>query len=167
MQIITRISDCLEKTIKVSGLVALVLMIAMIFVNIVSRYTFKITFGVAEEWTVWLMIWSVFAFIGVNIKEEAHLAVDLFPKMLKGKTRTIFEMFISTVMIVFGVFFLYACWSDVMMTKMIHVRSITSIPVPVWIVKLCLPLGMAFFVFHAIERMLHNIQQLKEEGGKC
>ena len=167
MQIIKSISDCLEKVIKISGLAALVLMIAMIFINIISRYLFKVTFGVAEEWTVWLMIWSVFAFIGVDIKENAHLAVDLVPKMFKGKKRTTLELFISVVMLIFGVLFLCACWSDVLMTKMIHVRSITSIPVPVWIIKLCLPLGMIFFIFNSIERLLANIQDLKGGAEKC
>jgi TRAP-type C4-dicarboxylate transport system permease small subunit len=163
MAIIKALSDGMEKVLKMSGLVALSLMVAMIFFNIVSRAIFEETFGVTEEWPVWLMIWSVFVFIGLDIKEKAHISVDLIPDMLKGNKRIIYNIFISIIMIVFGILFLYACWSDVVMAKMIHVSTITSIPVPLWIVKLCMPLGMLFFLFHSIEKLMIEIQTLR--GG--
>lgn len=157
----------LTKVLKVSGTIALVLMVAMIFVNILSRVFFSITFGVTEEWPVWLMIWSVFVFIGVNIQENAHISVDLFADRLKGKKRSVLNILISVIMIVFGSLFLYACWSDMLNDKMIHVNTITSVPVPLWIVKLCMPLGMTFFLFNAIEKLMKDIKNLHNEGEKC
>lgn len=167
MRIFRAISDLMERGIKMSGLLALVLMVCLIFFNILSRFLFQVTFGVAEEWPVWLMIWSVFIFIGINIKENAHLSVDIIQNKLGEKQQRIFNVFSSIVMIVFGVLFLAACWSDVVLTKMILVRTITSIPVPLWIVKICLPLGMIFFIFHAVEKLVGDIQILLKEGKSC
>ncbi|MCP4722996.1 MAG: TRAP transporter small permease [Desulfobacteraceae bacterium] len=161
------LSHGLTKVLKLSGTVALVLMVAMIFVNILSRAFFSVTFGVTEEWPVWLMIWSVFVFIGVNIQENAHISVDLLADKLKGKKRSMLNIFISVIMIVFGILFLYACWSDMLNDKMIHVNTITSVPVPLWIVKLCMPLGMLFFLFNAIEKLMKEIQSFQDEGEKC
>lgn len=157
----------MEKILKMSGLVALVLMVGMIFVNIVSRYLFSVTYGITEEWPVWLMIWCVFVYIGVNVKENGHLAVDIVPNRLSGKKRFILDMFISSAMLAFGILFLYACWSDVMMAKMTRISTITSIPVPLWVVKLCLPLGMIFFIFHTLEKLMKEIQAQHEGGKKC
>lgn len=167
MKVIKILSAGLEKIIKISGIAALVLMVGMIFFNIVSRALFQETFGVTEEWSVWLMIWSVFVYIGLDIKEKAHISVDLIPNKLKGNTKLVLEIFMSLVMIIFGVFFLYACWADVMMAKMTRLSTITSIPVPLWIVKLCMPLGMLLFIFHTIEKMMNDIQGRHGEGKKC
>jgi TRAP-type C4-dicarboxylate transport system permease small subunit len=167
MKIIKALSDGMEKILKIVGLIALILMVGMIFFNIVSRAFFQETFGVTEEWPVWLMIWSVFMFIGLDIKENAHISVDLIPNLLKGKKRFVLDMCISLIMLVFGILFLYACWSDVLMAKKIHLSTITSVPVPVWIVKLCMPLGMIFFIFHSIEKMMNEIRMLREGGTKC
>jgi TRAP-type C4-dicarboxylate transport system permease small subunit len=76
-------------------------------------------------------------------------------------------MFISSAMLAFGILFLYACWSDVMMAKMTRISTITSIPVPLWVVKLCLPLGMIFFIFHTLEKLMKEIQAQHEGGKKC
>lgn len=167
MKVIKILSTGLEKIIKISGIAALVLMVGMIFFNIVSRALFQETFGVTEEWSVWLMIWSVFVYIGLDIKEKAHISVDLIPNKLKGNTKLVLEIFMSLVMIIFGVLFLYACWADVMMAKMTRLSTITSIPVPLWIVKLCMPLGMLLFIFHTIEKMMNDIQGRHGEGKKC
>ena len=167
MKVIKILSDGLEKIIKISGIAALVLMVGMIFFNIVSRALFQETFGVTEEWSVWLMIWSVFVYIGLDIKEKAHISVDLIPNKLKGNKKLVLEIFTSLVMIIFGVLFLYACWADVLMAKMTRLSTITSIPVPLWIVKLCMPLGMLLFIFHSIEKMMKDIQARHGEGKKC
>jgi TRAP-type C4-dicarboxylate transport system permease small subunit len=167
MKIIKILSKWLEKIIKISGIAALILMVGMIFFNIVSRAAFQETFGVTEEWSVWLMIWSVFVYIGLDIKENAHIAVDLIPNKLRGKKKLILEVFISVVMIIFGVFFLYICWSDVLMAKMTRLSTITSISVPLWLVKLCMPLGMILFIFHSIEKLTKDISAHLGEGNKC
>jgi TRAP-type transport system small permease protein len=166
MAVIKALSDGLEKILKISGIIALSLMVAMIFLNILSRTIFQETFGVTEEWPVWLMIWSVFIFIGLDIKEKAHIAVDIIPDMLKGNKRIILNICIAAIMLVFGILFLYACWSDVLKAKMIHVTTITSIPVQLWIVKICMPLGMIFFIFHSIEQLMTEIQTLRGGGKK-
>lgn len=165
--IFQRLSHGLTRILKISGMVALVLMVALIFVNILARTFFSVTFGVTEEWPVWLMIWSVFVFIGVDIQENAHISVDLLADKLKGNKRVILNIFISGIMIVFGILFLYACWSDMLNDKMIHVTTITSVPVPLWIVKLCMPLGMIFFLFNSIEKLMKDIRDLHKEGEKC
>lgn len=167
MLIIRTLSDWMEMVLKMSGLLSLVLMIGLIFFNIISRFLFQVTFGIAEEWPVWLMIWGVFVFIGLDIKENAHLSVDIIKNKLPEKHKMRFDVFSSIIMIIFGVLFLAACWSDVTLTKMILVRTITSIPVPLWIVKLCLPMGMIFFIFHSIEKLLGEVQILLGEGKSC
>jgi TRAP-type C4-dicarboxylate transport system permease small subunit len=167
MKVMKALSDRLTKILKMSGLIALSLMVAMIFFNILTRAFFSVTFGVTEEWPVWLMIWAVFVFIGVDVKENAHISVDMLADKLKGKQRSILNIFISVIMIVFGILFLYACWNDMLNDKMIHVTTITSVPVPLWIIKVCMPLGMLFFLFNSIEKLMNDIHTLHGGGEKC
>ena len=166
MKTIKIISDAMVRILKISGMVALSLIVAMIFFNILTRLFFSVTFGITEEWTVWLMIWSVFSFIGVDIKENEHISVDFLADKLKGKQRLTLNVFISLIMVIFGILFLYGCWSDTLNDRMIHVNTITSIPVPLWIVKLCMPVGMLLFLFHSIEKLIHDISILRG-GVKC
>jgi TRAP-type C4-dicarboxylate transport system permease small subunit len=160
------ISDSMTSILKISGMVSLSLIVAMIFFNILARLFFSTTFGITEEWTVWLMIWSVFTFIGVDLKENEHISVDFLADKLRGKQRLILNVFISLIMVIFGVLFLYGCWSDTLNDRMIHVSTITSIPVPLWIVKLCMPLGMFLFLFYSVEKLIHDISMLRG-GVKC
>jgi TRAP-type transport system small permease protein len=166
MEMIKAISDKIVNILKVSGMVALSLMVAMIFFNILTRFLFAVTFGITEEWTVWLMIWSVFVFIGVDVKENEHISVTFLADKLKGKKRSILNISISFIMIIFGILFLYGCWNDMLNDKMIHVSTITSVPVPLWIIKLCMPVGMLFFLFHSIEKLMNDINAL-HGGEKC
>ena len=69
---------------RVSAL-ALALMAAMVFGNVVLRYGFNSGIAVSEELSRWLFVWMTFLGALVALKENAHLGTDMFTSRL-GRT---------------------------------------------------------------------------------
>jgi TRAP-type C4-dicarboxylate transport system permease small subunit len=61
---------------RVSAL-ALALMAAMVFGNVVLRYVFNSGIAVSEELSRWLFVWMTFLGAVVALKENAHLGTDM------------------------------------------------------------------------------------------
>jgi TRAP-type C4-dicarboxylate transport system permease small subunit len=61
---------------RVSAL-ALALMAAMVFGNVVLRYVLQFGIAVSEELSRWLFVWMTFLGAVVALKEHAHLGTDI------------------------------------------------------------------------------------------
>jgi TRAP-type C4-dicarboxylate transport system permease small subunit len=61
--------------------IAMAVMVALVFGNVVLRYGFNSGFTVSEELSRWLFVWLTFLGAVVALRENAHLGTD----MLVGK----------------------------------------------------------------------------------
>ena len=56
--------------------VALMVLVALVFVNVVLRYGFNSSIKVSEEVSRWLFVWITFMGAVVAIREHTHLGTD-------------------------------------------------------------------------------------------
>ena len=74
---------------------------------VIARYVFNDSIIWAEELMSFLFIWMFFLSMGEVSRNGAHLALDLFPSMLKGRTRRAVEIFVELVNIAFLAVLIY------------------------------------------------------------
>ncbi|MBG0776096.1 MAG: TRAP transporter small permease [Desulfovibrionaceae bacterium] len=66
------------------SVVAMSVMLALIFFQVISRYFFGYTFAWSEELARFLFVWVVFLGSALIMGESGHLAVQLLAKKLEG-----------------------------------------------------------------------------------
>ena len=58
-------------------------MFILVFVNVVSRYIFGLSFATTEEISTFLMIWITYIGAGLALREGRLAAIDLFQDMIQ------------------------------------------------------------------------------------
>lgn len=81
----SRLVDATFRGIELLLFVAMALMVAMVFGNVVLRYAFNSGITVSEELSRWLFVWLTFLGAIVGLKEHAHLGTDVLVGRL-GRT---------------------------------------------------------------------------------
>ena len=90
---------------------AMLVMLAIIFMQVVTRYLIGFTFEWSEELARFLFVWSVFLGSALIMGEDGHLAVELLPRLLKGKKPGIvLDIFINACGYVFILLLIVQGW---------------------------------------------------------
>jgi C4-dicarboxylate transporter DctQ subunit len=166
MQVLHKISRRLESHTELISGFFLILILAFVFLEVVSRYIFAASHGFMEEFSRWFQIWLAYLMLGVVEKRRRHIAIDILPGMLTGKTRDLLMIAISILNLIVAV---VLCYAGIMLTQLLKqtgVLSQTAIPTPMWIVRLCIPLGAIFLAFFSIEHIVSDIRNLISQNRR-
>ncbi len=161
------IGDWLSKLAYALGTLGLTALLVLVTANIVSRTFFEVDLEMVEELTVWIMMWCIYIIAGLGLRTGSHITVDLLPERLKGRARHMFNVACFSLVLGFSVLFFKYCLDAVLVTKMLRLQAISSVAIPVWVIKLCLPIGMGLFAFFALEQILTNLAALRKGGESC
>ena len=71
-----RVIDLFCRAITALAAVALMIMVALVFGNVVLRYGFNSSITVSEEVSRWLFVWITFMGAVVALREHTHLGTD-------------------------------------------------------------------------------------------
>ena len=71
-----RVIDAVCRAISAVMAVALMIMVALVFGNVVLRYAFNSSITQSEEISRWLFVWITFMGAVVALREHAHLGTD-------------------------------------------------------------------------------------------
>lgn len=78
------------------SVVSMSVMLAIIFLQVITRYCFGHTFEWSEELARFLFVWVVFLGSALIMGEGGHLAVQLLPSRLQGKAAgLVLEVFVN------------------------------------------------------------------------
>lgn len=136
------------------GLAALVLVSFDIF----SRYFYP---AWLQDWTgevtVYLVVVAVILGSGSLTRNNKHIRADLFIRRLPQTLRWHLELATTLLLIAFCVVVLWLGYDAVAFSKLLDVRSESSIQFPIWIFYLVLPVGFALMVLHALLRLYELI----------
>jgi TRAP-type C4-dicarboxylate transport system permease small subunit len=164
---LSRVSQILKAPLESISCILMILILVLIFSEVVSRYIFAQSYGFMEEFSKWGQIWFTCLLMGVVAKARQHITVDILPRKLGERQKTAWLIATDIVTLTFAV---VLGWSGV---ELCHnfweagVISLTVIPVPMWIIVLCFPVGAAFLAFFSIEQLGKDIGSLsKPPKGK-
>lgn len=115
----------------------LFVMLALVFVNVVCRYFFFVSFGWIEEVSRYLMIWIVFLGAGLGLREGMHVAVTLFVD-IAGPAR---PYLMKAAWIGTFVFFAALGWYGYEYAMFAARQRSTMLQLPMWTIYLAVPIG--------------------------
>jgi TRAP-type C4-dicarboxylate transport system permease small subunit len=126
--------------------------------EIVARVFFKTSYDLFFAFTVWVSVWSLLLITGLLLPTGEHLSIDFLRQQVKGKPRWLLEVLLATITLGYGAFI---AWGSLQFISQLYQRQSvfpTYIAIPMWMVQLCVPIGMTLFTVFALVGLIRAIR---------
>lgn len=122
--------------------------------EIVTRVVFKMSFDLFFDFPVWLTVWALLLITGFLLPEGGHVSIDFIRIQFTGWIRWLLEIGIALITLAYGVLI---TWGSIQFLQQLYQRGSIFpryLPVPKWIVELCVPIGMGIFTLFALTELI-------------
>lgn len=116
----------------------LAIMAAIIFANVVLRYTTSQSIEWAEEVARYLMVWLTFIGAGPVLRYGGHIAVDNLQDILPKKVAILLRLFIA--ILIFG-FFVFMIYFGILYVERAHFQMTPTTQISMGWVYTSIPVG--------------------------
>lgn len=155
-----RLSRTLEGSIESVSSLLLLLILILVFAEVVLRYIFGLSYSFIENFSKWSQIWVAYLMIGVVEKGRRHITIDFLARRLPEKYKALLLIVLDIITLVFCIILFWSGLEFSQIVKGLNVISTTEVSIPMWIVRLCIPLGAVFLAFFSVEHLAADIRSL-------
>ena len=159
----SRVSHFLEKILVAVACIILAGSTLSLSAEALSRTFFNRTWGLMEELPSLFMPYLVFLLLGVALKRNLHVSVDLLPTLLKGRAKAILMAIIYLVIGMGSGLLLYGAFLGVRGFYQMGFKTTTEIAFPIWIFYLSLVLGFGLLILFAAEMFVGSVISLAKD----
>jgi TRAP-type C4-dicarboxylate transport system permease small subunit len=159
----SRVSYFLEKVLVAVACIILAGSTLSLSAEALSRTFFNRTWGLMEELPSLFMPYLVFLLLGVALKRNLHVSVDLLPTFLKGRTKVIFMAIIYLAVGLSSCLLLYGAILGVRGFYQMGFKTTTEIAFPIWIFYLSLVIGFGLLILFSAEMFVGSIISLAKD----
>ncbi|NKC10911.1 MAG: TRAP transporter small permease subunit [Gammaproteobacteria bacterium] len=155
--IVRRINDILAKIAMAIGMAVISFAALALFAQVVERHVTGQGYAWMNDFPPYLIPWCVFPLMGVLLRTDQHIKVEVAPNLLKGTALIALRLFIATVCLAAGVYF---CWSGTQAVGffiLLGEVTETEIEIPFWYLYAAFPVGFGVLAIFAIERILEEL----------
>ncbi len=139
----------LRKILYIVSISAIGLMLAIIFLQVITRYVFNYTFDWSEELARFLFVWVVFIGSALIIGDKGHMAVKILPGKLEGTTAGfILDLFIKVSSLIF---FLLMITQGFKMSRKMMFQTAPALGVPMGMVYAIIPISGILMLLYLIK----------------
>lgn len=157
-----RLNDGLEwLIIALAGLLVL-LIVALPFVAAVVRYLTGEGYTWLAEAPPQLVPWVVFPMLGVLLRHDGHIAVDVLPHYLAGRALTLLRATVLAACLAAAIAFGIFGANTVLFFRQLGQTSATEIEFPLWVLYISYPLGFFLAANFALESLLRELAGTRE-----
>lgn len=165
MRKLAAVSTVLDAVCRSAASVLMLAMMVLVFAETISRYVFGISHEFVPAISSWLMVWVTYLMLGVILKTREHINVDVLPTRIPPKYRTPLLTSFDVVSLIFAVLLCFGGIKYDLIVKQLDIHVVTVQFFPVWVVRICVPLGAFFLAFFSIEHLITYTQHLTKRGG--
>jgi TRAP-type C4-dicarboxylate transport system permease small subunit len=152
-----KVNDALEWLIVgFSGLLIL-LIVALPFVSAVVRYVTGEGYTWLAESPPQLVPWVVFPLLGIVLRHDGHIAVDVLPHYVQGRTLTLLRAAVLGACLAAAVAFAVFGVKTVLFFAQLGQMSTTEIEFPMWVLYISYPLGFILAANFALESLMREL----------
>jgi C4-dicarboxylate transporter DctQ subunit len=158
------VSGTLESVCRLAAGALMLFMMVFVFAEIVSRFVFERSHEFVPAISSWAMVWMTFFIFGVALKAREHINVDILPASLPRKFHTPLLTLYDIVSLLFAILLCIGSIKYVLMVRSANVYAVTVQFIPMWIVRLCVPMGGIFLALYACEHLIDDLRHLISRG---
>lgn len=119
-----------------------------------ERYFFGFGYAMLNDLPPLLMPWVVFPMMGVLLRGDRHITVDLLPSLLSGPKRHGLDLAIGLIVLIASLWFLWGGIDALRFFMGLNQTTETGIRFPLWWIYLSFPVGFGILAWFALERIL-------------
>ncbi|MFD0956008.1 TRAP transporter small permease [Virgibacillus alimentarius] len=142
----------------------LAVMVLLIFIQIVSRLFFSVSFSWTEEVARYLMIWSTFLGASFAFKYGAHIGVEVFVRKMPRIIKNIVQIIASLASLAFFVILISMGWEIIGLSM---VQTSPALDIPMGYVYIIFPISGVLMILNLIDvtikSILHNENDVTNE----
>lgn len=133
--------------------------VAISLLEIIGRIAWGLSYDFFIDLSVWLTVWAALLIAGPVLGEGGHISIDFLRTKLRGRSRAAIELFNALFTLAYG---LVITWGGVLLVKRLYLSGSVFpryLPIPKWIVELCVPIGMGIFSWYALRAVVLAIRR--------
>ena len=157
--------DGIQNIIEFISAILILVMIALLFANSISRYLFDYSFAWCEEICRFFLIAIVFLGINIAIKKQVLLKIDILETSLHGNSLArLLKIALAILAVVTQIFFTYSGFCYLIEAGMLSKSS--ALAIPMWCVYLVVPFGYLFAICQELIELAKSVKTMnaKEES---
>jgi len=158
-----RLNNFLEKVLMAVACIILAGATLSLSAEAFGRTLFSRTWGLMEELPALFMPYVVFLLLGVALKRNLHVSVDLLPTFLKGRAKAILMAIIYLVIGMGSCLLLFGALLGVRGFYQMGFKTTTEIAFPIWIFYLSLVLGFGLLILFSAEMFVGSVISLAKD----
>lgn len=144
----------------------LITLVAVMTLNVLwqvfTRFILRNPSSYTEELARYLLVWLGLLGASYAGGKKLHLAIDLLPMQLKGRSKTLLEVLIQACVFVFACLVMLMGGIDLVNLTLSLEQSSAALRVKLGYVYLALPLSGALLMFYATAAIIDHLRRLKE-----
>ena len=127
--------------------------------QVASRYIMREPSSWTDELAGFLLIWVGLFGAAYATGKKDHLAIDLLPRKLNQKKRRYLDLFINTLIALFGLIIMVIGGIRLVLITFKLNQISSALEIPIGYVYLAIPLSGLFIMFYAINEIFTGIQE--------
>lgn len=156
-----KVSDLLSKIISGFLFIFIIVLTAITFLQVLSRFIFHIPIVWSEEVVRMSFVWIIFLGSAIAVKEGIHLTLDMIVSALSEKWRYIVRL------IILGLIFIAAgiiCYGGLNYVIRNIGKTAVTMPVPSNASYISAPISGLLMMFFAVEQFINQIKGHQKKG---
>lgn len=160
-----RIIKWLDDNLELAILAFTLCMTAVLMLlQVICRYVFNHALSWPEELSCYMHIWYAFIGISYATKNNIHLRVDTFLKLMPEVVRKLCNL-LSNIALIFFFLYMVRTGFGVERSLILNGQRSPAMQIPMWIVYLSLMTGCALALLRICQSVIRNI--LSKKKGDC
>jgi TRAP-type C4-dicarboxylate transport system permease small subunit len=140
----------------------ILVMTILVFAEAMSRYVFGVSHEFVPDVSTWLMVWMTYFVLGVALKGREHINVDILQNRLSPGRRLALLTFFDVITLIFAILLCVGGTQYDLMVRESNIHTVTVQAIPMWIVRISVPLGSLFLAFFSVEHLIHDVRGLRK-----
>ena len=150
----------LESFCRLAAGTLMLFMMVFVFAEIAGRFIFGVSHEFVPAISAWAMVWMTFFIFGVALKTREHISVDILPVSLPARFQTPLLTFYDLISLAFSILLCIGSIKYVLMVRDADVYTVTVQFIPMWIIRLCVPMGGLFLALFSCEQLINDLRLL-------
>jgi TRAP-type C4-dicarboxylate transport system permease small subunit len=160
----TNSEGVVERACKYLSALALMVMLAVVGVDIVTRWGFNFSYEVSDEVAAYMLVAIAFLSLSVSHINGAFHRVEFVQARLATRWKLISSIFFELVALAFCAIFVWQFMGLVRSSWRFGDRAPTLLETPLWLPRLLLVIGMAALCISLMRSLAADIGRLRSLG---
>lgn len=149
-----RVNDVLERLIIGFACVVVAVIVSLPMTSAVVRLITGQGYSFLDETAPQLVPWMVFPMLGVLLRRDGHITVDMLLHYLQGRPLTALRVGVLTVSLLASVLIGVFGWKTTMFFRELGQISTTEIEFPLWYLYVSYPVGFLLAANFCLESLI-------------